>query len=198
MATYTSIQGQIRLYDGSATPYYVALTFDEGNLSAPSGRARPEETAIFHRGRGAKGVHYISGPDAPILEPLELTFGLRVQNVLATAQKFRAAMCNPDLAATWEVDGDTWVSTKGDFTLTDGDGNSFTDPAFADSKKVCVNVEILWTLDSVAYGFKYGAVYFPPDQQSLAESEEGVIISATGLIYGTITEITSFTFGTES
>lgn len=197
MSTYTMMDGALRLYDSTPTPYYVALAFDQGDLSiAGEGQKRPEEVAIMHRGRGANS-HYVSGTDEPIFEGIEVSFTIRVQNVVATHNKFLAALSNPRGGA-WTVDGDTWVTTKGDFTLTDGAGSSFTDPAFADASKFCVNVEVLWTLGAVAIGRKIGAVYFPADQQSLAESEEGLILSCTGTAYGTITTITSFTAGTES
>jgi len=171
---------------------YFALIFDEGNLSAPEGRARPEETAILHRGRAAKGVHYIGGPDAPILEPVELTFGVRVDTVYNRNALLAALTCgNPNYDTNWDAAG---TSTKGDTSLVDGDGNSFTLPGFADSEKKTVCVEILWTKDGVQYGRAYHEVYFPPDQQSLAESEEGVIVSCTGLVYGKIEEIFWFAY----
>jgi len=199
MATYTSLHGALRLYDSTATPYYIQVLFDEGNLTAPLNRARTEETMIHHRGRGNTTYsHYVSGPDTPITDPLELSFSARIANVAADWNRLRDALSNPDLDGTWQVDGDTWVTTKGDGTLTNGAGSTFTDPAFEDTKKYCVNVEILWTRGGVGIGFQYMVVWFPPDQQSVAESEEGVIISLTGLIYGEISSITSFTAGTES
>jgi len=168
-------------------------------MTAPLNRARTEETMIVHRGRGATATaHYISGPDTPITDPLDLSFSARIPNVAADWNRLRDALSNPDMDGTWDVDGDTWVTTKGDFTLTGGAATTFTDPAFEDAAKYCVNVEVLWTRGGVGLGFKYGAVWFPPDQQSIAESEDGVVLSLTGLIYGTITAITSFTGGTES
>jgi len=197
MATYTSLNGALRLYDSTATPYYIQVLFDEGNLSAPEGRARPEETPILHRGRIDTNWHNIMGNDMPVIEPLELSFSFRMQASVANHAKLRNALSNPDLANPWLVGSHTWVTTKGDYTLTGGAGTA-TDPAFADAHKKCVDVQILWTRGAVSIGRKYGAVYFPADQLSLAESEEGVIVSVTGQIYGTITVITAFTAGTES
>jgi hypothetical protein len=197
MATYTNIHGALRLYDGTATPYYVAMLFDNGDLSAPEGRARTEETVIFHRGRGSADTHYVSGPDTPIVEPMEISYSFRVSNVTATHDKIRAAHSNPDGGA-WSVDGDTWVTTKGDYSLINGAGAAFTDPAFEDTLKFCVNVEVLWTRDAVAVGRKYGAVWFPPDQIQIQEAEDGVTVSVTGRIYGLVTPISAFTAGTAS
>jgi len=41
-------------------------------------------------------------------------------------------------------------------------------------------------------------VWFPADQQSLAEAEDGVSVSVTGSIYGLVSVITGFTAGAAS
>lgn len=199
MATYTSLNGAMRLYDSTATPFYVEMCFDQGDLTFPEGKARPEETPVFCRGRATTStVHHISGDDTPILEPGELSFTFRMQNNALNEARLMDALCNPRLNSPWTVDGDTWVTTKGDATLVNGDGTNFTDPAFADSSKVCVNVEILWTRDAVSIGRKIVAVYFPADQISIAEAEDSVMVSVTGQIYGNVTTISSFTSGNAS
>jgi hypothetical protein len=198
MALFTMMHGVLRIYDSTATAFYINIPYTDGNVSAPDGRPRVEETSVLDRGRGSVGVHNIAGIDDPVIGPLDLSFSLRMQNVVATMAKIRNALSNPDNASPWLVGSDTWVTTKGDFTLTGGNGATFTDPAFEDATKVCVNVEILWTRGGASYGRKYGAVYFPPDQVSLAESADGVVLSVTGKIYGTITTITSFTAGNAS
>lgn len=198
MATYTMMHGVLRLYDSTATPKYLQVIFSDGSLTAPEGRARPEETAVLDRGRGDSNTHYIMGPDTPIIEPLELSFAFKMQNVVADAAKLRNALSNPSLNNPWQVGSDTWATTKGDFSLINGNGSTFTDPAFEDTKKFCVNVEILWTRGAVSIGRKYGAVYFAPDQQSLAEAEDGVNVSVTGSIYGLVEVITGFTAGAAS
>lgn len=198
MSTYTALDGALRLYDGTATPYYVQVKFDELNFTGPEGRPRTEETLRLHRGRHSTDSHYTSGPDTVILEPLECSFSFRMQNDADLEAKLRAALSNPDQGAAWTVDSDTWVTTKGDFNIINGTGTGVADPAFEDTRKVCVNVEVLYTKGGVSIGRKYGAVYFPADQISIAESEEGVVVSVTGMIYGLISRITSFTSGTES
>ena len=196
--TYTMMDGELRLYDGSATPYYVKILFSGGDLSAPEGRGRPEEKPVMDRGRIDSNYHYVMGTDEPIVEAQEISYTFRLQADTTIHDKILAAHSNPRLAATWTVGSDTWVTTKGDFTLVSGDGSNVTDAALADSKKYCVNVEILWTVGGVSIGRKYGAVWFDPTQLSLSESEDSIEISATGMIYGTISTITSFTSGSES
>jgi len=198
-ATYTMLNGQCRLYDSTPTPKYLALTFMGGDLTCPEGRGRPEETPIMDRGIVTTTLgHYIKGDDTPILEPVEVSYTLRLPNVVADENKIIAAHSNPRLASPWQIGSDTWATTKGDFTLTNGDAATFTDPAFADTMKFCVNIEIIWTRGGVTTGRKIGAVWFPADSLTIAESADGVTLSATGQCYGTITSITAFTSGAAS
>ena len=199
MASFAMMHGELRLYDSTAdTPFYVVVLFSEGNLTAPEGRGRPEETAIMDRGRIDSNYHYVMGTDEPIVEPLEISYSLRMQNVTAAHDKLLAAHSNPRLAGTWAVDGDTWTTTATDHTIVSGTGSDITLAAFEDTKKFCVDVQILWTRGAVSTGRQYGAVWFDPAQLSLAESEDGVILTATGMVYGPVSTITSFTSGSES
>jgi len=164
---------------------YFDLIFDEGNMTAPLGRARTEETMVHHRGRGNSTYsHYISGPDTPIVEPLDLSFSVRMDSSInRTALRLALACGNPNYSSAWDATG---VSSKGTTSLTNGAASTFTTPTFEDASKKTVNVLVLWTRSSVRIGFMYHEVWFPPDQQSIAESEDGVIVSCTGLIYGRI------------
>jgi hypothetical protein len=67
-------------------------------------------------------------------------------------------------------------------------------PAFQDAHHKCVCIQILWERDSVKIGRAYNEVFFQPDQITMAESEEGVIISVTGMIYGAIEPIYHFAY----
>jgi hypothetical protein len=199
MATYTALDGAFRIYESTATPFYVPVLFDEGDLSFPEGPARPEETPILHRGRHSANSHYILGPDTPILEPLDVSFSFRMQNDVTAHDLLRDALCNPDNNSPWTVGGDTWVTTKGDGLLVPGTGVAgVADPAFVDPVKKCVNFEILWTRATVAVGRKLVAVYIAPPDISIAEAEDGVMVSVTGKIYGGVANITAFTVGTQS
>jgi len=199
MATYTAINGALRLYDGTATPFYLAVLFDQMDLTLPEGKARPEESPIMHRGRAVTAtVHHILGNDEPIMEPQDVSFSFRMQNNATEEEKLRTALCNPALESPWTVGSDTWTTTKGDSSLVNGNGDTFVDPAFADPMKVCINLEVLWTRDAVAIGRKAVGLYTSPDQINIAEAEDGVIVSVTGKLYGGVTSITAFTTGTES
>jgi hypothetical protein len=198
VSLYAMTHGVMRLYDGTGgSPFYLVVPFTDGNLSAPEGRARIDEKFVLDRGRGSVGVSAVGGVDDPILNPLTLSFSMRIQNDATVMPKLRLALSNPDLGA-WSIGGNTWVTTKGGSTLTGGDGNTFSDPAFEDTKKFCVDVCILWTRAAVPYGRRYRSVFFPPEQQSVAESADGVVLSASGMIYGTVSAITAFPSGTLS
>lgn len=170
---------------------YFALCFDGGDLTAPEGRPRPEETPVFCRGRATTGtVHHISGDDTPILEPLELSFTCKLDNTINKTALVAALQClNPNYDTNWDATG---VSTKQDTTLTNGDGTTFTTPPFADSSKKAICVQIVWTRDSVSIGRAYHEVYIAPDQISIAEAEDGVVLSITAQIYGAIQTIYAF------
>jgi len=83
------------------------------------------------------------------------------------------------------------VDNKED-TQRDGANNN---PAFRDGTKLACNLE--YKLDgSTDIVWHYNEVYFPLDQQSLSEAEDGVTISLNGLCYGTVVRDTAFTSGT--
>ena len=197
MATYTNNNGSMRFYDSSATPYYVDLPFDNGDWSAPEGKARPVENLRLDRGTLSTDAHYTQGPDEVILEPQSIT-GTFILDELHGKTKLRQIL-NADAlkSSAWVVGSNTWATTKGDTSLVSGLGASVTTPAFADKHKQCVNLEIIWDDpdESGAIGQRYAEVYFPPDQQNIQESADGVVLSLNGLIYGTITEITAFSSG---
>ena len=191
--------GELRLYDGTGTPFYVALPFVNMNLNAPVGRTRPTETLTQTVGT------YEYRPESPaaMLAPLDLSFALRLEH--DTSDKNRQAF-GVDYAAaaaavtTWLVDGDTWVSTYGSSTIYDHDGVALVRPtAFSDTRKVCTNVEGIWTSPSGNIeGWQWSEVYFDPAGLRINESPDGVTLSATGLIYGAISPISGFTAGNQS
>jgi hypothetical protein len=166
---------------------YHNMVFDLGDLSAPEGRARPEETVIFHRGRGSADTHYCAGPDAPILEPVELSFSARVGTVYTKDVLLAALTCaNPNLSTAWDATG---TSTKGDTTYTNGAGSEMSFPSLEDASKKTVCVQVLWTRGGVQIGRAYHEVLFLPDQLQLQEAEDSVTMSVTGRIYGKIEAI---------
>jgi len=165
---------------------YFDLVFDGGDLSAPEGRGRPEEKPVLHRGRLTSNYHYIMGTDEPITEPQEVSFTVKLDNAINKTALIEALTCGNPGSSGWSSTG---VSTKTDTSLVSGDGTAVSTPAFLDSSKKTVCVQIVWSRDGVKIGREYNEVWFDPTQLSLSESEDGVEISATGLIYGSIRTI---------
>jgi hypothetical protein len=196
--TYIGKKGTFRLYDGTGTPFYLEFVYDQMDFNGVMGRARPEEILVLDRGTLNSNVHYVQGTDEPILEPVDISISCRLDDT-TMRQRLRDAL-NIDSAATWDVDGDTWVTTKGTTTLLSSTGSSVTTPTFADTAigKRCVNVEILWDEGSSDIGVKYAEVYFPAAEQKIAEAADSLTVSLSGKVYGAITEITSFTAGNAS
>jgi len=204
VAIYTMKDGALRLYDSTTTPFYAILKFLEGGMTGPEGRARPEERIVHDRGNLSTQTHHIDGPDDPITEPLQVTWSLLLDEASINKQGIRDAL-NIDLAVattSWSVGADTWKPTKvrGATSFTSGKGSSIAPVAFADSYKASVNVEVVWDDPdgSGAIGRKFEGVHFPPDQQSITEGEEGIVLNLVGLVYGVISELTVFTSGNET
>ncbi len=186
---FTNRKGKIRLYDGTGTPFYLEISFDAADLSAPSGRPLVEEIAVLDRGSVDANAHYITGPQDVYMQALEMSFSALVTDLTGFGYLQNwIEILNGDGTT---VNSNTIVTTKGT-TQNDGSNNN---PAFADSNKLACNVEYLLDGASADQGWQFNEVYFPHPQVS--ESDEGVSLALAGQIYGTITTITAFTSGTD-
>lgn len=194
---FTNRKGKLRLYDGTATPYYLEIDFDLGNFSGPIGQAKPDEIMVLDRGTASADMHYIEGSDEPVMAPLPISFSAFVVDKTQCRYllDWLEQMSNGDAASPVQssstVNSNTLTSTKED---TQRDGAN-ANPAFADGTKMTSNVE--YRLDtSTDIVWHYNEVYFPLSQQNLAEGEDGVQIAMNGMCFGTITRNTAFTSGT--
>jgi len=190
MAGLTWKDGTARLYDSTATPFYFEIVFLEDGISGPAGRPRPEEFLMLDRGEFTANSAYRMGDDSPITEPLDITIRAALTTTTPT-YLYQALICGT-------INEDAWATTKGDSTLTNGAGSSITCPAFADSSKKCVNLEVLWECGATDMGLQWMEIYFDPGSITFSEGAEGLIVEAAGKIYGDINWITSLTSGTSS
>jgi hypothetical protein len=187
---FTNRKGKIRFYDATATPFYLECDFDHGDISFPLGVPQTEELLILMRGTMDANAHYIEGPDDPMMAPVDLSFSAMLEDSAQT--KWLLGLLRGDDS----VNSHTIVTTK---ATTQRDGAT-TNKAFSATTgaKKCLNVEYL--LDSAAgtdIHFIFAEVHFPPAEQSIAESADGVNISIKGKIYGTIVyNQAGFTAGT--
>jgi hypothetical protein len=186
--------GELRLYEHgySGVTKYIEILFADANLSGPMGRPQTEELLILDRGLLDSNAHYVEGGDAPRLEPLTLTFSCRSADTKNTQLLLQMAAGVTDHLV---VGGTTYQinSRKGKgialYGFTTAAPN-FKDTAF----KMCWMVETLWSGTS-DWGMRWDEVYFPPDQQTITESEDSLTLTLNGMVYGGVTTIVAFNAG---
>jgi hypothetical protein len=184
MSKFTNRKGALRLYDSTATPFYLELIFDKGDFSGPLGIPKTEEILVLNRGVYDANAHYIEGSDARVMEPFEITFSALIEDTTITTYLL-------DWLEGNTVNSNTIVTTKADTQRA----RSVASPAFADTNKKCSNVE--YFLDgSTDIVWHYNEVYFELSDQIITEGEEEVAVALKGLCYGTVTRDTEFTSGT--
>jgi hypothetical protein len=191
MAKKTNKDAKIRLYDGTATPYFLELDLDTGDFNGALGRARQDEQLVLNRGRMDANAHYVKGSDDKLFEPVPVSFSAFIRDDAQTILLLNMLKAGSD-GGTTLVNAHTMATTKQD-TQNDGATNN---PAFADTNKVTFNVEYLIETGGTDLGMKYAEVFFPLDQQNITEAEDGITLQLNGLCHGTITRITAFTAGT--
>jgi hypothetical protein len=185
---FTNKDAKIRLYDGTTpTPFYFEMCLDNGDVSAPIGIKKHEEILVLDRGLVDSCAHYIISNDAPVMEPLTVTFSAMIND----SQKFLDFL---DLVEGSTVSGNTTVTTKGT-TVRQTVGLSFFD-----TTKKCFNVEYKMgvtagSINTITY--KLNECYFDLAEQTFAEAEDAVTLSLTGMCYGTIVRAADFTSGTD-
>lgn len=175
--------GELRVIEHgtNGTTYYLEVLFCEMDFTGPTRRPHTEETLIMDRGKFDTNAHYIEGNDEPIYAPLPISFSCRLADTSSTT-----------VTVNW-FSGVTTVRGN-ELKSRDGQGlwNSNSLPAFADSAKQAYIVEVLWD-GTNDVGMQYDVVYFPPGEQTITESADGVMLSVNGQCYGGVTKITSFT-----
>jgi hypothetical protein len=178
--------GELRISDrqSASTGYHIQVLFTDANLSFPTGRPKVEEILNTDRGNVDSNATYSEGPDTVITDPLPITVSARLDDTVNTSY------LRDWLSGVTVINSHTLKTWKGNTTLTIGSTDVST-PSFADGSKMAYRVEVLWD-GSNDYGWRLDEVYFPPDQQTITESEDAVTISINGLIYGPISPITSF------
>jgi len=192
MTVKTLRDAKLRLYDGTATPYYLELDLDIGDFDGPIGQPLQDERLILNRGTMDANAHYVKESDDKLLEPLPVTFSVFVRDDDQTLYLRNMLRAGQD-GGTTTVNDHTMATTKED---TKRDGTNYN-PAFADTNKLTYNVEYLIEIGDTDLGLQYAEVFFPLDQQRITESEDGIRFSLNGICYGTITDLTAFTSGTD-
>ena len=163
---------------------FLIIPFAGMDFNGPVGRARSTELLQLNRNKMDAYAHYIEGNDAIIYDPFEVSFSCAIDDTHNRSAVVDALTCATPGSTYWAAAG---VSSKGD---TKNDGTNYN-PGFADTTKKAVNIEMLWT-QTYSYGQAFYEIYIPQQNAKITESEEGVILSVTGLVYGVIERIYGF------
>ncbi len=192
MRIQTLKDARIRLYDGTATPLYLAFTLDPGDFTAPIGVPTMEELLKLDRGNMNSEAHYISGSDAPVMAPVPVSWSFPVTDAAKTTNilDWIAAM-NDGLTTTVGADTHTLETTETDSTRK----GAVSNPAFADALKSTCIVEYVIEIGGTDLGWKYNGLWMPASECGLTEGEEGITIACATQCYGDITQLTGFTVG---
>jgi len=167
---------------------YFEIAFAAMDFSGPIGRALPDEILILNRGTMGSKAHYVKGADGKIYEAVPISYTCLIDDTHNKDDILIAKECGDPDSARWTGTG---VSSKGD---TKNDGTN-SNPSFADTNKKTVNVQILWDgnrTGGLPIGMAYYEVYFPLDEQNFSESEDSVVLSAAGGVFGVIETIHGF------
>ena len=193
------IDGELRIYDkgyrynaeGGETTHYLQVLFCEMDFSAPTTRPRTEERLIMNRGTFDTVAHYAEGPDDPRYAPIPITFSARLADTV-DSRALSDLLSGASIGLANAAGGASrFVSWDGTTTV---DGNTL--PSFRDSSKYAYRVELLYDTAGSDLGYRYEEVHFPPGQQTISESPDGLMISGSGTCYGDVTRITAFYSGT--
>ena len=200
--SYTVRDGKLRIYDGTpSTPFYLELGFVQPGLKGATGKAVPDQKLVMDRGRIGGNFHYQEGTDEKVMAPQTLSFSFMLTNTDPNWKKWRQAL-NLDMAATWTVGSNTWVTTKGTSQVLSGGETPalVTTPQFVGPRRRTVDIYQLWNDPTVGggtgdIGVHWAEVEFEPDKQTYDEQNDMVPISCSGLVYGSISQLTAWPSG---
>lgn len=168
---------------------YYEIAFSQMDFSGPMGRPKCEEALVLDRNTMSSKAHYIEGMDGKKYDPLEISFSCILDDVYNKDDLFVAMECGDPDSARWTATGTTSKGT------TKNDGSNYN-PAFKESAKKTVNVMILFDeTRAVAktqvkpQGWAYYEVFFPMDESTITEGEDGTILNCRGGVYGIIERV---------
>ena len=168
---------------------YFEVAFSQMDFTGPMGRPKCEEALVLDRNNMNAKAHYIEGIDGKKYDPLEISFSCLLDDAYNKDDLFVAMACgNPD-SARWTATGTTSKGT------TKNDGTNFN-PSFKEAAKKTVNVMILFDESRAVaktqvkpQGWAYYEVFFPMDESTITEGEDGTTLNCRGGVYGIIERI---------
>jgi len=190
---------------------HIEVPFINMDFTGPIGRPLTEEKLILDRGRmemwyvgDGYRPHYIELIDDKIYEPMPISFTCSIDSTWNDETLF-LALEGGDADSGWAGSPGIWVetptTTKG---TTKNDGTNYN-PAFADTNKKCINLQIIWTSSlavsshfhqegapATSIGYAYYEVFFPKELQKITEGDDAITLSCEGGVYGIIERIYGF------
>lgn len=204
--SYTHRDGRLRIYDGANPKHYLEIGFVQVSTKGPEGRPFAPQKAVLDRQRISANAHYQEGADdtklAAVAGP---TFTFMLTNTDPNWKKWRQALNLPQ-DTVWTVGSDTWVSNKGQSSITSGGETPVTvsTPTFTNSPlRRTASVEVLWNDPTQSGGVgdigrRWNEVEFEPDKQTIDEQQDAVMVSVAGMFYGPVEQIVAFSAGSSS
>jgi hypothetical protein len=165
---------------------YFEVAFVNMDFKSPMGRPRPEEMVRMNRGKLDTNAHYVQGLDDPSVEPVDLSFSAMLDSLVNKTALFQALACGNPATTTWAKTG---ISTKTDSQVPAGlDGALVNTPPFTDTSKKAVCIQVMWEAGAVTLRefHECNEVYVRPEDISISEAPDGVMVNVTGAIYGSI------------
>ena len=186
--------GEFRIYDkgGGTIPWYIEVLFTNADLTFPLARNRGEEALTMNRSQLDSDSSYSLSSDEPIMEPLPISITCLLDDTVNTTYLTEWIKSSGNSGAI--VNAHTLRSTKGTSSVTNGVGVSVTTPEFADTSKATYDIEVLWD-GATDLGYKLSEIYFTPSEQTIGEGDDALTLNISGVIYGAIDPITSFSTG---
>ena len=180
--------GELRIHSGSTNRYYIEVLFTNADLNFPIGRPTVEEVLNLDRGNYDSNASYSEGSDMVVLEPLPITVSAKLDD------QTQSSYLRDWLSGVTVINSKTLTSTKASSSVSINQ-TTVTTKAFADGGKIAYDMEVLY--DATASGttnkgWTLNEVYFPPDQQTVAEGEDNVTLNMNGVIYGDISSVSKF------
>jgi hypothetical protein len=164
---------------------YFEVAFAGMDFSGPLGRSKTEEILVLNRGSSDINAHYIEGSDDKIFEPLDVSFSCLLDDTVNKDDIFVVLSCgNPD-SSRWSATGVTSKAT------TKNDGTNFN-PTFKDTTKKTVNIQMIFEGSTKNIGYAFYEVFYPEENQTISEAEDGVTLTTVGGCYGVIEKIHGF------
>ena len=199
-AKYIYTRGETRILDGTpTTPRFLKIPWIMGDASFALNRPRPPWNLQLNRESFDNYAHYTPGSDAPLAEPVVVTFTVHIDNQLS--EDVQAAMSNPFNASPWSVGSSVFVDAMGTgASIYNGAGVLFKPPTMSHDP-LHKRVHFEWMFHGAPAGtrdvvFRHEECYCPPELMVITGGDP-VAMACTYWVYGKMTRLTAFSAGTD-